>query len=67
MRELRQHVARDEVAFVGVRVAGEDEGLDAQRCVPAVHVITQHASVSAGSLELAGRALLGVDGDYSIL
>ena len=38
-----------------------------QRCFRDVHVITQHASVSAGSLELAGRALLSVDGDYSIL
>ncbi len=38
-----------------------------QRCFRDVHVVTQHASVSAGSLELAGRALLGVDGDYSIL
>jgi indole-3-acetate monooxygenase len=38
-----------------------------QRCFRDVHVITQHASVSAGSLELAGRALLAVDGDYSIL
>jgi alkylation response protein AidB-like acyl-CoA dehydrogenase len=38
-----------------------------QRCFRDVHVVTQHASVSAGSQELAGRALLGVDGDYSIL
>jgi alkylation response protein AidB-like acyl-CoA dehydrogenase len=38
-----------------------------QRCFRDAHVITQHASVSAGSLELAGRALLSVDGDYSIL
>ncbi len=38
-----------------------------QRCFRDVHVITQHASVSQGSLELAGRALLGVDGDYSVL
>jgi alkylation response protein AidB-like acyl-CoA dehydrogenase len=38
-----------------------------QRCFRDVHVITQHASVSAGSLELAGRALLSVDGDYSVL
>jgi alkylation response protein AidB-like acyl-CoA dehydrogenase len=38
-----------------------------QRCFRDVHVVTQHASVAAGSLELAGRALLGVDGDYSIL
>ena len=38
-----------------------------QRCFRDVHVVTQHASVSAGSLELAGRALLGVEGDYAIL
>lgn len=38
-----------------------------QRCLRDVHVITQHASVSVGSLELAGRALLSVDGDYSVL
>jgi hypothetical protein len=38
-----------------------------QRCFRDVHVVTQHASVAAGSLELAGRALLAVDGDYSIL
>ena len=38
-----------------------------QRCFRDVHVVTQHASVAAGSLELAGRALLGVDGDYAIL
>jgi len=38
-----------------------------QRCFRDVHVITQHASVSAGSLELAGRALLDLDGDYSVL
>ena len=38
-----------------------------QRCVRDVHVVTQHASVAQGSLELAGRALLGVDADYSIL
>jgi alkylation response protein AidB-like acyl-CoA dehydrogenase len=38
-----------------------------QRCFRDVHVITQHASVSAASLELAGRALLSIDGDYSVL
>lgn len=38
-----------------------------QRCFRDVHVVTQHASVAAGSLELAGRALLGVDADFSIL
>jgi alkylation response protein AidB-like acyl-CoA dehydrogenase len=38
-----------------------------QRCFRDVHVVTQHASVAAGSLELAGRALLGVDGDYAVL
>ena len=38
-----------------------------QRCFRDVHVVTQHASVAAGSLELAGRALLGVDSDYSVL
>jgi alkylation response protein AidB-like acyl-CoA dehydrogenase len=38
-----------------------------QRCFRDVHVVTQHASVASGSLELAGRALLGVDADYSIL
>ena len=38
-----------------------------QRLFRDAHVITQHASVSGGSLELAGRALLGVDGDTSIL
>jgi alkylation response protein AidB-like acyl-CoA dehydrogenase len=38
-----------------------------QRCLRDVHVVTQHASVSAGSLELAGRALLGVGADLSIL
>jgi len=38
-----------------------------QRCFRDVHVVTQHASVAQGSQELAGRALLGVDADYSIL
>lgn len=38
-----------------------------QRCFRDVHVVTQHASVASGSLELAGRALLGVDADFSIL
>jgi len=38
-----------------------------QRCFRDVHVVTQHASVAASSLELAGRALLAIDGDYSIL
>ncbi len=38
-----------------------------QRCFRDVHVVTQHASVAQGSLELAGRALLGVDADFSIL
>lgn len=38
-----------------------------QRCFRDVHVVTQHASVATGSLELAGRALLGVDADFSIL
>jgi alkylation response protein AidB-like acyl-CoA dehydrogenase len=38
-----------------------------QRCFRDVHVVTQHASVSGGSLELAGRAWLGLEGDFSIL
>lgn len=38
-----------------------------QRCFRDVHVVTQHASVAGGSLELAGRALLGADADYAIL
>jgi alkylation response protein AidB-like acyl-CoA dehydrogenase len=38
-----------------------------QRCFRDAHVVTQHASVSGGSLELAGRALLGVDGDFGVL
>ena len=38
-----------------------------QRLFRDAHVVTQHASVSGGSLELAGRALLAVDGDLSIL
>jgi alkylation response protein AidB-like acyl-CoA dehydrogenase len=38
-----------------------------QRLFRDAHVITQHASVSGASLELAGRSLLGVDGDTSIL
>jgi alkylation response protein AidB-like acyl-CoA dehydrogenase len=38
-----------------------------QRCFRDVHVVTQHASVAAGSLELAGRALLGAPADFSIL
>lgn len=38
-----------------------------QRCFRDVHVVTQHASVAQGSLELAGRALLGADADFSIL
>jgi indole-3-acetate monooxygenase len=31
------------------------------------HVATQHIMVAPGSLELAGRALLGIEGDYSQL
>jgi indole-3-acetate monooxygenase len=31
------------------------------------HVATQHIMVSPGSLELAGRALLGIEGDYGQL
>jgi len=38
-----------------------------QRLFRDAHVVTQHASVSGGSFELAGRALLGVDADASIL
>jgi alkylation response protein AidB-like acyl-CoA dehydrogenase len=38
-----------------------------QRCFRDAHVVTQHASVSGGSFELAGRALLGVDGDFGVL
>jgi alkylation response protein AidB-like acyl-CoA dehydrogenase len=38
-----------------------------QRCLRDVHVVTQHAAVSGGSLELAGRVLLGAAGDVSIL
>jgi alkylation response protein AidB-like acyl-CoA dehydrogenase len=38
-----------------------------QRALRDVHVVTQHAAVAAGSLELAGRALLGVGGDTSLL
>lgn len=38
-----------------------------QRCFRDVHVVTQHASVAVGSLELAGRVLLGVDADHSLL
>jgi alkylation response protein AidB-like acyl-CoA dehydrogenase len=38
-----------------------------QRCFRDVHVVTQHASVAGGSLELAGRAWLGLAGDFSIL
>ena len=38
-----------------------------QRLFRDAHVVTQHASVSGGSFELAGRALLAIDGDHSIL
>jgi alkylation response protein AidB-like acyl-CoA dehydrogenase len=38
-----------------------------QRCLRDVHVATQHMMVSDASLELAGRVLLGVDLDASML
>ena len=38
-----------------------------QRCLRDVHVVTQHMMVSDASLELAGRVLLGVDVDASML
>jgi alkylation response protein AidB-like acyl-CoA dehydrogenase len=38
-----------------------------QRCFRDVHVATQHIMVAPGSLELAGRALLGIEGDYGQL
>jgi alkylation response protein AidB-like acyl-CoA dehydrogenase len=38
-----------------------------QRLFRDVHVLTQHASVAPGTLELAGRVLLGVETDTSIL
>jgi hypothetical protein len=45
----------------------QNQSCPLQRCFRDVHVVTQHASVASGSLELAGRALLGVEADYSIL
>jgi alkylation response protein AidB-like acyl-CoA dehydrogenase len=38
-----------------------------QRCLRDAHVVTQHMMVSDASLELAGRVLLGVDVDASML
>ncbi len=38
-----------------------------QRCFRDVHVVTQHMMVAPPSWELAGRALLGVKGDLSML
>jgi alkylation response protein AidB-like acyl-CoA dehydrogenase len=38
-----------------------------QRLFRDAHVVTQHASVSGGSRELVGRALLGVETDLSLL
>jgi alkylation response protein AidB-like acyl-CoA dehydrogenase len=38
-----------------------------QRCLRDAHVVKQHAMVAEGTLELAGRVLLGLDGDTSLL
>jgi alkylation response protein AidB-like acyl-CoA dehydrogenase len=38
-----------------------------QRCLRDAHVVTQHAMVGEGTYELAGRVLLGLDGDTSQL
>ena len=38
-----------------------------QRCLRDAHVVTQHAMVAEGTLELAGRVLLGLDTDASQL
>ena len=38
-----------------------------QRCFRDVHVVTQHMMVAPATWELAGRALLGVKGDLSML
>jgi alkylation response protein AidB-like acyl-CoA dehydrogenase len=38
-----------------------------QRRFRDAHVATQHIMVAPGSLELAGRALLGIEGDYGQL
>jgi alkylation response protein AidB-like acyl-CoA dehydrogenase len=38
-----------------------------QRCLRDAHVVKQHAMVGEGTFELAGRVLLGIDGDTSLL
>lgn len=38
-----------------------------QRCFRDIHAATQHAMVAAGSWELAGRVLLGLDTDVAML
>ena len=38
-----------------------------QRCLRDAHVVKQHAMVGEGIFEVAGRVLLGVDGDTSLL
>jgi alkylation response protein AidB-like acyl-CoA dehydrogenase len=38
-----------------------------QRCLRDAHVVKQHAMVAEGTFELAGRVLLGLDGDTSQL
>jgi alkylation response protein AidB-like acyl-CoA dehydrogenase len=38
-----------------------------QRCLRDAHVVTQHAMVGEGTYELAGRVLLGLEGDTSQL
>jgi alkylation response protein AidB-like acyl-CoA dehydrogenase len=38
-----------------------------QRCLRDAHVVKQHAMVGEGIYEVAGRVLLGVDGDTSLL
>jgi alkylation response protein AidB-like acyl-CoA dehydrogenase len=42
-------------------------GSSLQRCLRDAHVVTQHMMVADASLELAGRVLLGVDLDASML
>lgn len=42
-------------------------GSPLQRCLRDAHVVTQHMMVSDASFELAGRVLLGVDVDASML
>jgi alkylation response protein AidB-like acyl-CoA dehydrogenase len=38
-----------------------------QRCLRDAHVVKQHAMVGEGIYEIAGRVLLGIDGDTSLL